>query len=230
MFYIDTNYILLVLIPTMLISGAAQLFIRSAYQKWGSTRNHNGLNGPQVAQRIMATAGLQSVGLEPSPGGELSDHYDPQSNVVRMSPGVASTPSVASMAIVAHELGHAQQYAEQSALIGMRSFLLPAVRFSPSLSYILILMGIFLNFTGLAWIGVLLFGLSVVFMVLTLPVEIDASRRGLKLLRDSGVMTDPADQRGAQQMLTAAAMTYVAAAVTSILTLLYYISLVQRRG
>lgn len=230
MFYIDTNYILLVLIPTMLISGAAQLFIRSAYQKWGSTRNHSGLNGPQVAQRIMATAGLQSVGLEPSPGGELSDHYDPQSNVVRMSPGVASNSSVASMAIVAHELGHAQQYAEQSPLIGMRSFLLPAVRFSPSLSYILILMGIFLNFTGLAWVGVLLFGLSVVFMLLTLPVEIDASRRGLKLLRESGVMTDPDDQRGAQQMLTAAAMTYVAAAVTSILTLLYYISLVQRRS
>ena len=114
-------------------------------------------------------------------------------------------------------------------LIQARSFLLPAVQFSPTLSYFLIFAGLFFNVTGLAWLGIIFFGLSVVFMVLTLPVEFDASRRGLKLLEASGVMVTEQDKQGARQLLTAAAFTYVAAAVTSIITLLYYISLVSNR-
>lgn len=227
--FFDMNYIILVLIPTLVLSGLAQMYVRSAYSKWGQVRNGSGLSGPQVAQRIMRQAGLNSTRLESTPN-ELGDHFDPQSNVVRMSPSVAGQPSIASMAIVAHELGHAQQYQQGSALIAMRSFLLPAVRFAPSLSYGMIFMGLILGFTGLAWLGILLFGLSVVFMLLTLPVEIDASRRALKLLDESGLFVQPSDRDGARSMLTAAALTYVAAAVTSILTLLYYVSLVNRRN
>lgn len=223
--FFDVNYILLVVIPAAVLSGAAQLYLRNTYNKWGQTRNGVNLAGPDVAQRIMRQAGL-NVGLELTPG-ELSDHYDPGNHTVRMSPGVANQPSVASMAIVAHELGHAQQHQEGSALIAARNFLVPAVSIGPSISYILILAGIFLNLTGLAWLGVGFFGLSVVFMVLTLPVEIDASVRGMRLLDETGLFTEGQDRQGARAVLTAAALTYVAAAVTSLLQLVYYISLVR---
>jgi hypothetical protein len=144
-----------------------------------------------------------------------------------MSEGVAATPSVASIAIVAHELGHAQQHEQNSPYIAMRSFLLPAMRFSPMAAYGLILAGFLLNITGLAWLGVGFFSITVLFMLLTLPVEFDASRRGMQLLQNSGLITGP-DATGARQMLTAAALTYVAAFVTSLLTLIYYISLLSR--
>jgi Zn-dependent membrane protease YugP len=225
--FFDPQYMLLVLLPTIILSGLAQLFIRSAYSRWGQTRNGAGYSGPEVAQHLMRNQNL-NVGLERSQG-ELSDHYDPSSHTVRMSPGVAGTNSVAAMAIVAHELGHAQQHQQGSFLITARNFLLPAVTVSPTLSYGLILGGLFLGLTGLAWLGVIVFGISVLFMLLTLPVEIDASMRGLRMLQDAGLMTTEQDRSGARQMLTAAALTYVAAAVTSILQLLYFVSLVSRR-
>lgn len=225
--FFDPSYMLLVMLPTLVLSGLAQMYVRSAYGKWSQTANGSGLSGPDVARRIMNQANLQ-VGLEATKG-ELTDHYDPRSHTVRMSYGVASQPSVASMAIVAHELGHAQQHAQNSPLITARNFLLPAVQISPTVSYGLILAGLLLNITGLAWLGVIFFGITVVFMLLTLPVEFDASRRGLRLLQESGLMVREQDQTGARQVLTAAALTYVAAAVTAILQLIYYISLVNRR-
>jgi Zn-dependent membrane protease YugP len=147
---------------------------------------------------------------------------------VRLSQGIATVPSVASMAVVAHELGHVQQYQENSPLIAMRQFLVPAVRFSPTIGYLMIIFGLMLQFMQLFWLGILVFGLMVVFMILTLPVEIDASRRGLKLLETSGVMTTAEDRSGAKQVLTAAALTYFAAAITAVLQLLYFISLGSR--
>ncbi len=227
MFWFDTNYLFLVMIPSLLLSLAAQAFVSSAFAKWSNTRNSSGMTGPQVAQRIMRSAGLTDVRLESTPG-RMSDHYDPRTHTVRMSMDVAAKPSVASMAIVAHELGHAQQHAQHSPLIGLRNFLVPAMQISPTISYGLIFAGLIFNFTGLLWLGILFFAVTVVFMVLTLPVEIDASRRGLTLLRESGVMSTQEEISGARRVLTAAALTYVAAAVTSVLTLLYYISLAQR--
>lgn len=225
--FFDPQYMLLVLLPTMIISGLAQWYIRSNYSQWSQARNAAGYSGPEVARRLMQTHNL-NVDLEPTPQ-ELGDHYDPSTHTVRMSPGVAGTNSIAAMAIVAHELGHAQQHQDGSILITARNFLLPAVTVSPSLSYGLILGGLFLGLTGLAWLGVLVFGISVLFMLLTLPVEIDASRRGLNMLQEAGLMTTEQDRSGARQMLTAAALTYVAAAITSVLQLLYFISLVSRR-
>jgi len=227
MFFFDMNYMIMVLVPTLIISGLAQWYLRSAYGKWGKIGNGNGYSGPQTAEHIMRYAGL-NVSLEGTPQ-DLGDHYDPRTHTVRMSPDVAGRPSIASMAIVAHELGHAQQHQDGSALIHARNFLLPAVQFSPMLSYGMIIAGLIFNFTGLAWLGVGFFAISVLFMILTLPVEIDASMRGLKLLEQSGLMRTAEDRQGARTVLTAAAMTYVAAAVTSILTLLYYISLVSGR-
>ena len=134
------------------------------------------------------------------------------------------------MAVTAHELGHVQQYQTGSGLIKARGFLLPALQFSPTISYIAILLGLFFNMTGLLWIGIIFFALMVLFSILTLPVELDASKRGIRLLREAGLLRDPEDERGTKQMLNAAALTYLAAAITSILQLLYYISVAQRRS
>lgn len=227
MFFFDMNYLIMVFVPTLIISGLAQFYLRNVYNKWGKTANVNNYSGPDTASHLMRYGNL-NVALERTEQ-ELGDHYDPRSHTVRMSPDVASRSSVASMAIVAHELGHAQQHQENSPLIGARNFLLPAVQFSPMLSYGMIIGGLVIGFSGLAWLGVAIFGLSVIFMILTLPVEIDASMRGLRLLRESGLLQSEQDRKGARQVLIAAALTYVAAAVTSVLTLLYYVSLVSTR-
>lgn len=246
MFVFDPNYLWLVLIPTVIISLLSQVFVQSAFSRWSQVRNSSGLTGAEVARQIMArtslgrssvqfsglrgqTAGAYGIRLE-RVAGQFTDHYDPSSHTVRMSDSTANQPSVAAMAVVAHELGHAQQHEENSVLIQMRSFLLPAVRFSPTVSYLLILAGFFFAITELLWLGIIFFGITVLFMVLTLPVEFDASRRGLILLREAGLMQTANDQSGSRQVLTAAALTYVAAAVTAILQLLYYISLAQRRN
>jgi Zn-dependent membrane protease YugP len=224
----DPTYLFIVMLPTVILSGLAQWYVQSAYGKWSQLRNTAGLAGADVARRIMGAAPeLRGVRLEGTPG-ELSDHFDPRSNTVRMSPGIAQRPSVASMAIVAHELGHAQQYAEKSPLISARQLLLPAVQIGPNVAYGLILFGLIAQASGLLWLGIIVFGLSVLFMLLTLPVEIDASRRGLALLRQAGLMQTETDSGGSREVLTAAALTYVAAAVSSLLTLLYYVMLAQR--
>jgi uncharacterized protein len=228
MFIFDPNYLLLVFVPTLILSLAAQFFVRSAFNKWSQVQNGAKVTGLQVAERIMRSAGLTGVSLEGVPG-TMSDHFDPQAGVVRLSQDVATRPSVAAMAIVAHELGHVQQHQENSILIGMRNFLLPAMRFSPMISYGLILVGVLIRAADLIYLGALFFGVVVIFMLLTLPVEIDASIRGMRLLRETGLMVMPEDASGAQQVLTAAAMTYVAAFVTALLQLLYYLSLAQRR-
>jgi len=132
------------------------------------------------------------------------------------------------MAIAAHEVGHAQQHAEGSTLMKLRGLLVPAASLGPNVAYILIFAGLIFQVTGLITLGILFFGLAVVFSILTLPVEIDASRRALAMLESTGVITAPEEKSGAQSMLTAAALTYLAAAVTSVLTLLYYLTLARR--
>lgn len=226
--FFDSNYLLFVFVPTIILSMLAQFFVRSAYSKWGQTRNSSGLTGVQVAEQIMARTNVRGVNIE-GVAGELTDHYDPASHTVRISRGNAGTPSVAAMAVVAHELGHAQQHQENSPLIVARNFLVPAVQFSPTIGYLLIFIGLFLNITGLMYVGIALFGLMVVFMILTLPVEFDASRRGMILLQESGLFAAETDRSGSRQVLTAAALTYVAAAITAVLQLLYYLSLARRR-
>ncbi len=162
--------------------------------------------------------------------GNLTDHYDPRSNTVRLSDTVANRNSVAALAIVAHELGHAQQHEHNSFLITMRNFLVPAVSLSPRIAYFLIFIGLIFNFAGAFWLGVVFYGLMVVFSIITLPVEFDASRRGRQLLREADLMVSPEDEAGSQRVLMAAASTYVAAADTAILQLLYYISIGRRRS
>jgi Zn-dependent membrane protease YugP len=241
--FFDPNYLLFVMLPALLLSFGAQMLVRNAYSKWSQIRNSAGLTGAQVAQHIIRRAGLGQTALT-GPGrqyagasgislqrtaGQLTDHYDPRTHTVRLSDAVANQPSVVAMAVAAHELGHAQQHEQNSILIQMRSFLIPAVQISPMISYGLIFIGLIFGAMQLFWLGILFFAVVVAFTVLTLPVEIDASRRGLRLLTETGLLQTQDDESGSRQVLTAAALTYVAAAVTAVLQLLYYVSLAQRR-
>lgn len=228
MFWIDPVYFWYVFIPTLLISIGVQIYLKSTVAKWSQVRNGPGLYGIDVVKQIFSRTSLQPIKVERVPG-EMSDHFDPHANVVRLSDTTAGKNSVAAMAIAAHELGHVEQYQTGSALIGMRNFLLPALQFSPTISYIAIFLGLWFNMTNLLWIGILFFALMVLFSILTLPVEIDASRRALRLLNEAGLLVSDQDRRGAKAVLTAAGLTYLAAAVTSILQLLYYIHLAQRQ-
>ncbi len=229
----DPLYIL-VIIATLVVSGGAQLYIRSTYGRWSRVQNGAGLSGAQVAEYLRDNAqfgnrpGREAItAIKVSPG-ELSDHFDPRDRSLSLSEAVATQPSVASMAIAAHEVGHAVQVAEGSALMQLRGLLVPAVSFGPGLAYLFIIGGIILNMTGLLTIGILLFGLAVLFAVLTLPVEIQASQKALAMLDSTGVVTSQQDRDGANAMLRAAALTYLAGAIAAILTLLYYLTLARR--
>ena len=226
--YIDPVYFWYVFIPTMLISIGVQVYLRSTFSRWSNIKNSSGLAGVQVAKQLFDRTSLQPIRVERIRG-TMTDHFDPGANTVRLSDPVAAQNSVASMAVTAHELGHVQQYQTGSGLIKARGLLLPALQFSPTISYICILMGLWWNMTGMLWLGIIFFGLMVLFSLLTLPIEIDASRRGTRLLQEAGLMQNQNDASGARAVLTAAALTYLAAAVTSILQLLYYISVAQRR-
>jgi Zn-dependent membrane protease YugP len=231
--WIDPLY-LIIFVVTLVISAGAQLYIKSTFSRWNQVTSSAGLSGVQVGELLVsrtpfgdAVGAATGISFKVVPG-DLSDHFDPRTREVGLSQEVASRQSVAAMAVTAHEVGHAQQHAEGAVAMRARAFLVPAVTFSPMLSYLLIFLGLVFNLTGLFWLGIVVFGLMVVFSILTLPVEIGASRRALVMLRDAGLLVRPQDEEGVRRVLTAAALTYVAAAVTSILMLLYYISLARR--
>jgi Zn-dependent membrane protease YugP len=231
--FIDPLYIVLFVV-TLVISGAAQMYVRSTFSRWSQVANSAGLSGLQVGERLVDRAtfagqrgAASGISFKIVPG-DLADHFDPRTREVGLSQEVAARPSIAAMAVTAHEVGHAQQHAEGTFAMKARSVLVPAVTISPIISYGLIILGLILNLTGLFWLGIAAFGLMVVFSMLTLPVEIGASRRALVMLRETGMLGGSQDEAGVRRVLTAAALTYVAAAVTAILTLLYYISLARR--
>lgn len=227
-FFFDPFYFIFVLIPVIVISAGVQLWLRSTYGKWSRVQNGAGLTGLQVGQTLFSRTDLQPIPLQTTQG-DLTDHFDPKANVVRLSQPVAATPSVAAMAVTAHELGHVQQHQTGSGMMRVRNVLVPAVQFSPTLSYICILLGLIMGVTGLFYLGIFFFGLMVLFTLLTIPIEFNASNRALRMLDQAGLLVDENDRRGARAMLTAAGFTYVAAAVTSILQLLYYLSLANRQ-
>jgi hypothetical protein len=227
--FFDWTYVIYIMIPTLVLSFGVQMYLKSTYAKWAKIGNSAGVNGQQTTQVLFDRTSLDAIPVKPIPG-SLTDHFDPRTNTVSLSQPIYTQPSVASMAVSAHELGHVQQYQTGSALIKARGFLLPAVRFSPTLSYFAITMGFLFNLTGLVWVGVFFFGLTVLFSLLTLPVELDASKRALRMLDESGLMQSEDDRKGARSVLRAAALTYLAAAVTAVLQLLYYISIARRRS
>ena len=232
MFFYDPTY-LIFMIPAFLLMGLASWYVRHAYSKWSRVRTGSGLTGAQTAQRLLSTGSMYGVQIQGT-NGELSDHYDPRNKTLFLSNGVANSPSVASVAIAAHELGHAMQDAEEYFPLRFRSAIVPMVNIGSNLGWILIMVGlVFLRSTALglniAWLGVLFFAGGAVFALATLPVELDASSRAKRLLAETGIIRSEEEQRGVNQVLNAAALTYVAGLITAVLQLLYYVFLVGGR-
>lgn len=231
MFLFSNNYLLFML-PAFILVMLAQWWVSSTQRRWGNVRNASGMTGAEAAKRLLRYGGMGDVSLEGVPG-QLTDHYDPSSRTLRLSPAVAQGQSVASVAIAAHEIGHAVQDHQGYLPLQFRAALVPAVNIGSRLGFILILLGLFLRSalgTQLAWIGVASFSLGALFSLATLPVELNASSRARALLAESGIVQTAEEQRGVNQVLTAAAFTYVAALAAAVLQLLYWISLVSGSG
>src|SRR5574341_635639 len=228
MLFFDPFY-LIFMIPAFILMGFASWYVRHAYNKWSRIRATSGLTGYQAAQRLISTGNLYGVQIQGT-AGELSDHYDPRNKTLFLSNGVANSPSVASVAIAAHELGHALQDSEEYFPMTIRSALVPAVNIGSNLGWILIIAGLILRWTNLAWLGVLFFAAGAVFALATLPVEFNASARAKELLYQTGIIQTDEERHGVNQVLNAAALTYVAGLVTAVLQLLYYVFLVGGMG
>jgi Zn-dependent membrane protease YugP len=226
--YFDPTYWIF-MIPGFLLVMLAQLWVSSTYRKWGRIRSASGLNGVDAARRLLAYGGLNDVTLEGT-AGQLTDHYDPRRRVLRLSAGVAQNPSVASLAITAHEIGHALQDQEGYFPLRLRSAIVPAVSVGSYLGWILIFLGLILRSVDLAWLGVLAFAGGAVFALATLPVELNASSRARALVAQTGLAMGDEERRGVNAMLNAAAFTYVAALATAVLQLLYHVLLVGGMG
>lgn len=241
-------YILVVLIPTIAITGWAAWRVRSTYGKWDRVDSGIGRDPFEFARYLLDRQGLSNVRIEPTPG-HLTDHYDPRSRVLRVSSSVAGRPgagrydpleqtlgfpglptrrlSVASAAVIAHEVGHALQHAQNDPAMALRQAIVPVAQIGSGIAPWLILAGIIFNLTGLALVGLVFFAAAVAFTFVTLPVEFGASSRAVALVGEFGMYGDR--QAGAREVLRAAGWTYVAAALTAILTFLYYLSLFTGR-
>jgi hypothetical protein len=228
MFFFDPTY-LMFMIPAFILMALTSWYVRAAYQKWSRVPAQSRLTGYQATQRLISTGGLYGVQVQ-GVAGEMTDHYDPRDKTLYLSKGVANSASVASLAIAAHELGHAMQDAEEYFPLRLRSALVPAVNIGSNLGWILIMIGLFINWANLAWLGVLAFAGGAVFALATLPVEFNASARARELLAQTGVIQTEQEMRGVRNVLNAAALTYVAGLVTAVLQLLYYVMLVGGIG
>src|SRR2546425_7021369 len=231
MLFWNLTYFLYVALPIMVLGLIASSWVKRTYQRYSQVRNANGLSGVDVARRILSGAGLSDVTIQVIDG-ELSDNYDPRTKTLNLSRGVATGTSVAAEAVVAHEIGHALQDHQGFFAMRIRSGLVPAANLGSEAGPLIVIAGLLLSvFTGssigffIAVAGLVLFAAVVVFQLITTPVELDASRRALRLLAENGVIY-PEEQDGARRMLRAAAFTYWVALFGAVLTLLYYASLV----
>lgn len=217
----DFQYILWVLVPGMILSGFAAWRTRSAFNKYSKVRTQRGITGAQAAQLMLDRAGIHDVKVVPTRG-FLSDHYNPVNKTLALSEAVYASPSVAAVGVACHEAGHALQHAQHYAPLWARSALVPTVGIGSNLGFYGMMFGLFLNIQGLVLVGAVLFSLVLLFQIITLPVEFDASARAKRLAYEHGIVT-PQEQAGVSRVLNAAAMTYVAAAISTLLTLLYFL-------
>lgn len=219
MFYFDPMYWLFIG-PGLILALIATVVTKSTFAKYAKVRASSGMTGAQAARHMLDINGLHDVRVE-QVGGFLSDHYDPRARVLRLSPQVYRTPSLSAVGVACHEAGHALQHARHYAPLALRTALVPATQIGSNLAYVLFFIGLFMNMAGLVKLGVALFALAVLFAIVTLPVEWDASARAKRALVEAHIVT-PQEQAGAAAVLNAAFLTYVASAVTALLTLLYY--------
>lgn len=224
----NINY-LFYMLPAVLLGVITQIYVKRQYSRWSQVQNKAGMSGAQVAQKLANNNGMNNLQFKAVPG-KLSDHYDPRHKVLGLSQEVGQRQSVASMAIAAHEMGHAQQDHDGYLLMRLRSALVPAVNIGTNGGWILIMLGLVLQISGLAWLGVIAFSAGLVFAVATLPVELNASTRARKMLTDSSMVSSENEMKGIKKVLNAAALTYVAAIATSLMQLLYFSSLAGGMG
>lgn len=217
MFYVDYYYLILV-VPAIILSLIAQAKVKSTYSKYAAVQNARRITGAQAAANVLNNYGINNVRIEQT-SGKLTDHYDPRTNVIRLSPEVYSGTSVASIGIACHEAGHAAQHAQGYAPIKIRNAILPVANIGSSAGVFIAIIGYFLGFGLLIDIGILLFASVVLFQLITLPVEFNASSRAMKVIAETNMLYEN-EQAGAKKVLTAAAMTYVASLLVSIMSLL----------
>lgn len=222
MFYYDYTY-WLIIGPAILITLFAQLRVSSTFRRYGRVASRRGYTGAMAAQMVLEAHGVWGVRIE-RVRGSLSDHYDPRTNVIRLSDDVYGSNSVAALGVAAHEAGHAVQYAENYSPIRLRNAILPVCNFGSQAGILLLLIGLLFNSELLFGLGVLFFGLMVVFQLVTLPVEFNASARAMETLESTHLLEED-ELSGARKVLSAAALTYVAALLMSVAQLLRYIIL-----
>jgi uncharacterized protein len=235
----DPKYIFFVMIPALVLTLFAQWWVKNAFKSASQIANRQRITGAQAARYILDSAGLNHIVVQPTQPAQmvryqgaspdLDDHYDPREKVLRLSPSVYGEPSIAAMAVAAHEAGHAIQDAQGYAPMRWRSALVPAASIGTNFGVWMIILGVVLQFTGLAYLGLAGFALGVLFSLLTLPVELNASSRAMQLLTTTG-MVDQAEHGQAQAVLRAAAFTYVAGLAVALLNLLYWASIVMGMG
>jgi len=223
----DMTYLVLVL-PCILLSLWASSNVNSTFKKYSKQFSSRRLTGAEAAQRVLSANGVRGVRID-RVSGNLTDHYDPRTNVIRLSDSVYSSTSTAAIGVACHEAGHAVQYAENYAPIKLRAAIIPLTNFGSKIAMPLILAGILMTFLGsfsdtLVYLGIAAFGMSLVFQLVTLPVEFNASRRAMQAIESSNLLTEE-EQRGARKTLTAAALTYVAATAVALAQLLRLIML-----
>lgn len=218
--FFDPLYLLFA-IPGLIIAGIASFYVKSTFSEYSHYRASSGLRGAEAAAQMLRSAGIYDVRIE-RVDGFLSDHYDPNAKTLRLSPEVYDSDSLSAIGVACHEAGHALQHAASYGPLGLRSALVPVTNLSTWLSYIVILAGFIFQSGGLVMFGAILFSAVVVFSIVTLPVEWDASARAKQLMVTAGIVSGP-ERDNAGKVLNAAFLTYVAAVLSSLLTLLYYL-------
>ena len=217
MIWYDYYYLILV-VPALIISAIAQWKVKSTYSKMSQFQNRRGISGAEAAARVLSYYGITDVSIHQTQG-KLSDHYDPRSNVIRLSPEVYNGRSIASVGIACHEAGHAAQHAENYLPIKVRNTILPIANFGSSFGVLLAIFGYAIGFSTLIDVGIILFAAVVVFQLVTLPIEFNASRRAIRVIEGTEMLYEDEVPK-AQKVLFAAAMTYVASLLVSIMSLL----------
>ena len=228
----DWTYLVIVL-PCLLLSMWASSSVKSTFNKYAKVNSIRRLTGAEAAQRVLSANGVRGVRIE-RVSGNLTDHYDPKTNVIRLSDSVYGSASVAAIGVAAHEAGHAVQYAQNYGPIKIRAAIIPITNIGSKLAMPLILAGVLLSFLGLfsstlIYLGILAFSLSIIFQLVTLPVEFNASRRAMEAIESAGLLTHE-EQQGARKTLKAAAMTYVAATAVAVAQLVRLLILFGGRG
>ena len=226
-FYYDTIY-WIVLIPVLILSVYAQIKVSSTFNRYGKVANRRRITGAQAAYEVLRSNGVTGVDIRPC-SGSLTDHYDPRSNTIYLSQPVYNAATVSAVGVAAHEAGHAVQYAQAYGPIQVRSAIIPVTQFGSKFAFIALMLGLVLYSQPVFALGIVLFGLTALFQLVTLPVEFNASARALRTI-DGALLLDEEERRGAKRVLTAAALTYVAALLMSLVQLLRYLLIFASRG